>query len=149
MRLALLLLFLSCAGTANAEQPRFFEDWERTDTVLLGSALALSAIDWGQTKYATRETVTTTEIRRFHTDGTETVETSTTTSRQYREENPFLGRHPSRGDVDRYFAIAALGTVALSAVLPTRYRRYFLTGVIVVESLVVLRNHHLGIRVAF
>ena len=110
--------------------------------MLLGTAATLLVIDWGQTLSITHETETTASLN---------GQTPVVVSRQrpYHEKNPILGSDPSKNEIDRYFAVALLGTAGLAYVLPPTYRRYFLGGVIVVETLVVLRNHRIGMRVQF
>jgi hypothetical protein len=109
-------------GLRAAEQ---FHDWDRTDYVLLGAALTTIAIDWGQTRYIARHPQT------------------------YHEINPILGKHPSVGKVDRYFAASMLGTVGIAMVLPTTYRKYWLGGVAVFELGFIIHNKNLGIKVDF
>jgi hypothetical protein len=112
----LLLLF---SATANAEE------WPTADKALLGAAVGLLVVDWGQTRHITREP------NRFY------------------EKNPLLGSHPSLGEVDRYFALAILGTAGVAYVLPHQYRQWFLAGVITLELATVASNHRLGLRVSF
>ena len=102
-----------------------FADWDRTDSMLLGSALTLTAIDWGQTRDIAQH------------------------PERFSESNPILGAHPSVGRVDNYFLISMAGIVGLSAVLPSRTRKYVLGGVTFVEAVVVINNHGAGIRVSF
>jgi hypothetical protein len=109
--IAALLIFLSAEAHA--------EDY------LLGAAIGLLVIDWGQTR------AIATEPDRF------------------RERNPILGEHPSRGEVDRYFALSVAATAGLSYVLPDPYRTWFLTGVVVLEASAVINNHQLGVKVSF
>lgn len=92
--------------------------------MLLAAALTLTAADWAQTR----------QIQRY--------------PGAY-ELNPLLGRLPSAGQVNRYFAICAVSTVALSYTLPPRYSERFLKGMIIVEGLTVARNHYIGLRVQF
>ena len=111
-------------GDARLDQ-RYFRDWEQTDTVLLATALTASALDWAQTRYIARHP------DRFH------------------EINPILGRHPSVGRVDAYFALCGLAAVGLTAVLSKTHRRWFLAGVTVVETAFVLHNDGIGIKARF
>lgn len=136
--IAFLCLFVASAAHAQ---------WEKKDTALLGGALGLLVIDWGQTRDLAKshEYVTPAckdpSTRRF----VEPCEQAPL----YREFNPFLPAYPSTADVDRYFAIAVLGTAGLAYVLPTSYRRPFLGTVIVLESLVILHNHSIGLRFSY
>jgi hypothetical protein len=117
---AALLLWFTCA------RAELFEKWERTDSILLGTSLTTLAIDWGQTRDLARRQ-----------------------EPPFTEANPFLGKHPSVGRVDTYFAFVMAGTVGLSAVLPVTYRRWFLGGLTVLETAVIIDNHRLGLRVRF
>jgi hypothetical protein len=121
VKYALFALFISLSCPAHAD------DWTSTDTKLLAGALALQVIDWGQT----RDMVRRPQIEDFH------------------ENNPLLGKNPSIGRVDRYFALRMAGTVGLSYALPQRYRRWFLGGMIVIDSLYIINNHQIGLRAEF
>jgi hypothetical protein len=125
-----VLVLVSCNAQA--------QEWTRTDTAMLTGALGLLAVDWGQTRDLVRQQ----EPRIF-------MAGSGSPPREVHEKNPFLGETPSKREVDRYFLLAMAGTAGLSYVLPPTYRRWFLGGVIVVETAVVLRNHELGLRVRF
>lgn len=120
MRSILATALLTTACSAYADD--YFRDWRRVDSVLLVSAETLLVADWGQTHHVAR-----------HPD-------------EHLENNPVLGSHPSSGDVDRYFAVATLGTAIAAALLPPKPRRWFLGGVVVLEAVVVARNYRLGIR---
>jgi hypothetical protein len=100
------------------------DEWSATDKTLLGAATVLLVIDWGQTRTIAKD-------------------------ERFVEKNKILGPNPSVGDVDKYFAIATLGTIGLAYALPSQYRGYFLGGVVVLESVVVMRNHQLGIKASF
>lgn len=140
VRAALLAMLLIC-------QPAMAGDWETKDTALLGGALGLIAVDWAQTRDLVRSERYVTpacadpETRRF----------AEPCAREpaYREFNPLLPTHPSTRQVDTYFVAAIIGIAGLSYAMPTKYRRYFLGGVIVLESLVVLNNHRIGLRIAY
>jgi hypothetical protein len=114
----LLLVLLSWCGGASAA------DWETTDTLLLSSALTMTAVDWAQTRYIARHP-------------------------EYHEKNPALGSNPSVGKVDRYFGSAMIGTVGLAMLLPSTQRRWFLGGLLIVETAVVVNNHQIGIKAEF
>ena len=122
-RASLCAVLVLWFASAHAEP---FEKWERTDSILLGTSLATMAIDWGQTRDLARRP-----------------------QPPFTEANPFLGKHPSVGRVDTYFTLVMAGTVGLSAVLPLTYRRWFLGGLTVLETAVIIDNHHLGLRVRF
>jgi hypothetical protein len=127
--------------------------WERMDTYLLSGALGLMAIDWGQTRDLSTRYHDTYATPACADPSTRTIPLAgscpATRVYDHYEINPLLPAHPTNSQVDQYFAIAMIGTAGLSYVLPTRYRRPFLGAVIVLESLVVLHNHSLGLRISF
>lgn len=96
------------------------------DQLRMGAALAaVTVVDWAQTRYIADNP------DRFH------------------ETNPIMGRHPSIGRVDRYFATSILvGAVVLDA-LPSAYRDYALKAGLVLEVLVVSNNARIGVGVKF
>lgn len=96
------------------------------DQLRMGAALAaVTVVDWAQTRYIADNP------DRFH------------------ETNPIMGRHPSIGRVDRYFATSVLvGAVVLDA-LPSEYRDYALKAGLVLEVLVVSNNARIGVGVKF
>lgn len=117
--IAVAAVAFACAATATAGE--WTEDQKR-----MGAALAaVSVVDWAQTRYIADNP------DRFH------------------ETNPIMGRHPSIGRVDRYFATSVLvGAVVLDA-LPSEYRDYALKAGLVLEVLVVSNNARIGVGVKF
>jgi hypothetical protein len=103
----------------------FFGDWDRTDSLLLTTALSAMAIDWGQTRSIARNPA------------------------RFTEGNPILGPHPSVARVDRYFALAMLGTAGVAGILTPTPRKWFLGGVTAVEVVVIISNRGAGIRANF
>ena len=67
----------------------------------------------------------------------------------YQEENPILGPHPSNGSVNRYMAACALGHLAVSYLLPERYRPYWQYVTIGIEGGIVAHNLSIGVGVPF
>ena len=100
----------------------FMAEWDRTDSLLLTTALTTIAIDWGQTRDISRNP------DRFH------------------EGNPILGTHPGIGTVDKYFALAMAGTAVTAGFLTPTPRKWFLGGVTAVQVFVIISNHRIGIR---
>jgi hypothetical protein len=144
--LAVIALLVLSSGAAAG-------DWETKDTALLGGAIGLLAIDWAQSRDLAQRNATyyltpacsDPATRGFALSGPCPPQSS----HPYHETNPFLPSNPSTGDVDKYFALAIVGTAGLAYVLPTTYRRWFLGGVIVLESIVVMHNHSIGLRASF
>lgn len=104
-------------------QPARAQDWNDGDRALFATAMLLHVLDWGQTLHIVDDP-------RFY------------------ERNPILGRHPSRGDVNAYFAGTALLMFTLAHVLP-EYRRPLLWGYVAVGATVVGQNFGIGLRVRF
>ena len=106
-------------------QCRAGDEWDPASKYLAGSALAATLADWSQTRYIAK-----------HPD-------------QFYETNRVLGKHPTTGKVDAYFA----GSIALSYFiadqLPSNYRKIFLGGITVVEISFVNHNKSLGIGWSF
>jgi hypothetical protein len=131
MRRLLFVLLLSSA-------PAHAADWGERDTAMLGGALGLMAIDWAQTLDIARQTKCAAAVR-----------AQCASVPAYRETNPVLPTHPSASEVNRYFVLAMVGTVGISYALTPTYRRYFLGGVLLIEGVVVFRNHQIGVRASF
>src|SRR3990167_90446 len=81
---------------------KYQKNWSSDDTNRQLGYLLLHGLDWGQTKSIARN------------------------PNKYYETNPILGKHPSAGDVDRYFALTGLGHVGLSLLLSDpKWRKRF------------------------
>lgn len=118
----LLLLLLPLAARA---ETLLGDRWTQADTLREGAFLALLWADWRQT----REIVARPET--------------------YWEINPVLGRHPTAGRVDNYFAAAAFGHVLVALALPPPYRAAFQWVTVGWEADVVYRNYRIGLRFGF
>jgi len=108
-------------------------EWTTADTAREVTYLGLHVADWGQT-------LDIAENDDFY------------------ETNPVLGKQPSRGEVNRYFALTGLTHVAISAVLPNEAtfmshdwnpRASWQYVSIAVEGSTVYRNYKIGIRIEF
>lgn len=95
------------------------------DTVFRGASTALLIADWGQTREAAK-----------HPD-------------KYIETNPILGRHPSLGKVNLYFATGIAINFLAVPLLPGKLAPMFHSGVIMLELKTVLGNRAVGIRMSF
>ena len=106
---------------------RYRSNWSDEDTQRQLSYLLLHGVDWGQTKTIARN------------------------PNKWSETNPILGKHPSAGDVDKYFALTGLGHVGLSLLLSDpKWRKLFQNLTIGLEAGVTGRNKfHLGIGTDF
>lgn len=100
-------------------------DWTRADTAWQAASSALIVADWMQTRQIAAH------------------------PERWTETNPILGEHPSRGEVDAYFAACLIGNAAVAYMLPSPYRRWWQGATIAVQGYFVARNHSLGIRINF
>lgn len=97
---------------------------------MLSAALAVTAVDWMQTRKLTNPE-----------NGPE--------GKNYFERNPALNKYPSNGEINRHFLLQMAGTTALAFVLPQTYRRVFLGATLVWEIGLVANNHRIGLRASF
>jgi hypothetical protein len=106
--------------------PRWWEkhEWKESDTALQLSYTMLHLADWGQTLDI--------ENHPYHF-----------------ETNPLLGRYPTRGEINTYFATTLALHWLIARALPQRWRNQFQLGTIALEFDVVSDNHSAGIRVNF
>ncbi len=105
--------------------PARADEWSKTDIGLQAAATALMVVDWGQTLKAASQTD------------------------KYCEMNPILGKHPSRGRVNTYFATAIIGHAAISHILPQDYRRIWQSVFIGVELAATSINYQAGVKIKF
>lgn len=68
---------------------------------------------------------------------------------KFYENNLILGKHPSRGGVNLYFAGTLAASFLVTHVLPKEYRPYFQTLIISLETAVMASNHSLGVGMRF
>lgn len=130
--LVLGIALVFSASAANAEENR--RKWARTDTVAEVVSLLPYVIDWGQTLHIANHE------REYFADGSwENCE----------ETNPILGRKPSRGRVNIYFATSIAGHFLISRLLPNPYRRIWQAVTFGYEVGMVVKNDAIGIRIEF
>lgn len=65
------------------------------------------------------------------------------------EQNPMIGRHPTRGHVNRYFAASIALHAGIVWMLPRKWRPTFQAFTLGWEVGIVAHNAHLGLRVTF
>ena len=99
------------------------EDWTLTDKALATVTTATLLSDWRQTQGIAKQC------------GKGGIY----------EINPILGHCPRMRNVNAYFAGSIIGTLVLSNYLSGEYRKVFLIGVGVTESVVVKHNKDLGL----
>ena len=120
MKIALIALLLL---TGCAHRP--FEDWSKADTAREVAWQALHIIDWGQTLDIADNP------DRFH------------------ELNPLLGKHPSRGQVNRLFVAGAVAHPIAMGMFRPPYRAWLQYVSLGITGVVVTRNYHIGLRWGF
>jgi hypothetical protein len=70
-------------------------------------------------------------------------------SEPHYEQNPLLGKHPSQGKIDKYFAVSAIGHFGASELLPLRYRNGWQWLTIGISGAIVYHNYKIGLKVNF
>lgn len=119
-------LFLSFVLLMVLSSQVFANDpFDTTDKALFTASTIALVADWSQTRYIAA-----------HPD-------------RFYEQNPILGRHPSKQKVDLYFAGTIVGNYLIADALPSRYRKLWLGGVLAIELLLVAHNKHIGIKFHF
>jgi hypothetical protein len=161
---AVSLVFIAPLGCSAARAADWEAAWEGADSALLLGALATLAVDWHQTRkvtYVSQHTVVArSTVRSPGAAGLPSIGASANPSgplvtlsqeswRPHNETNPLLGTQPSNAEINRYFLFVVGGTVGLSYVLPNPYRRFFLGGMMLVETRMILRNDGIGLRMNF
>jgi hypothetical protein len=102
-----------------------FSDPSKKDIILEGTYQLLNLIDWHQSQIIAKR------------------------PNEYYEVNPFIGKHPSVGQVNTYFAISSLGHIGISYLLPRSHRNYFQYGTIVMKAGLVAYNKSAGLGLGF
>lgn len=124
MRHAIISLALAAAFSAPAAASDKGDAWTAAQKTAYTASIVANLVDWRQTRTIAKH------------------------PEQWRELNPFLGRHPSVSRVNNYF----LGTTAILALAPhvsPFYRKHMMGPVAVYLSVNALRNYHIGIRMDF
>jgi hypothetical protein len=98
--------------------PTFANNWTKQDTYNQTALLILQIIDYRQTSI----------------------------SPEFEETNPLLGKHPTQKQIDKYFMSLAVGTYAVSYILPKKFRGYWQYLQIISEAYCIGSNYSIGIR---
>lgn len=114
-------VLLAAGLNANAQS---FGDWSTLDKSLLLGATTFHLVDWGQTR------------------------TIAYNPNRWTENNPFLGKHPSVGEVNNYF-LSRLILVPLAAHLLPEYRTIILSIWFGAGVGFSAHNHSIGIRMTW
>lgn len=104
--------------------PAHAHDWTASEKGWAAAWLATRAVDWAQTRHIARNPA------------------------RFRELNPLLDRHPSLGDVNRYFIVSTAAMLLAAHYLP-KYRKGMLQVWFAVGAGYVAHNASIGIRMEF
>lgn len=115
---ALMLAILLIAWPVSAR------DWTGEEIGWGAAAAAVRLADWAQTRNIVRN------------------------PDRFRETNPLIGEHPSRGRVDGSFVLGSALLFGLAHYLP-EYRKQILKWFVVLGAGVVARNASIGVRMRF
>lgn len=102
-------------------------------------ALTLILTDWAQTRAMARQPA-------YDWEPLENSPGYYTWREQWRENNPLLGRHPSEGKVNTYFALSVLTYLVVQDALPEKYASLYRKGIILLEVTCVSQNLSIGVR---
>ena len=125
--LILVLLFIS--SPVHAEY-KFAENWTKTDTAYQATFLAITAVDWMQTRWMAKND--------WQWDG-----------EYHHESNPILGDYPDSKRVDTLVPLGMLAHTIVSMALPPDYRRIWQVLWIGVEGYCVTTNYSAGVHLEF
>lgn len=120
MRAILAVILLSLWSVAHATD----RSWSNEQIAWGAAALALAAVDYGQTLDIAKN------------------------PDKFKELNKFLGPHPTTAEVSRYFAIYVPVVAALAHFLP-EHRDTILKVYVGVQVVNTVRNFHVGLRLNF
>jgi len=121
MKTLIIILILLFPLSSNAA-----DKWTKTEIGLQVLSTGLQIIDWG----------TTLDIVDREDEG-------------YYELNPLLGKHPSKGAVNTYFAISVASNILLSHFLSNDGRKWWLSGRIIISGYLINNNYGIGLKVNF
>ena len=113
----LIILLTLLPITANA-----FDEWTDKDELRQRAYMALHLIDWMQTSKMASDDM-------------------------YFETNPLLGRHPSTGKINTYFAATLVFNYVVARTLQTKYRNTWQSFWLGVKTTYVGHNYQIGVRV--
>jgi hypothetical protein len=108
------MLFFGCSGNRT---------WTKGDVIRETAYLAVTAVDWRQTRTISKN------------------------PDLWYETNGFLGKHPTTSEVDRYFLAMGVGHVIVTHLIPHPYRQWWQYGSIGFSSYYVIHNNSIGIKI--
>lgn len=103
-----------------------FGEWTTADSVRQGVFTGLTMIDWAQTRYIAKHSPV-----------------------EVQEGNPILGKTPSLGRVNNYFAVSIVGHAAISYVLPRPWREGWQYVWIGIEGERIHHNYAMGVKLSW
>ena len=117
------MVFLTIILSILFSYPVFASDlWDKTDIGLATTSLILKAVDWRQSLYIAENPA------------------------HYKEANLIMKEHPSKNDVNTYFAASTLIQMSIAHYLPNKWRKIWLSTWIGVSGSNVAGNYVIGIR---
>ena len=125
--------------------------WTLSQKVKEGATLALLTIDYEQTRHIATDCTMEHHIVGHITNNyaieneyivTECIENNG-------EANPILGKSPNKRTVGNYFATVIITQFIIADVLPSKYRDYFLDGMITVEAVATAHNKAMHVSCKF
>jgi hypothetical protein len=124
------------SGNYSSKSGSRFDPWSDADVKREAVMIGVTTIDWLQTRNIARHNCTN----------------PSTGEHNCYESGPaasFIGKHPSIGQVNNYFALSMLAHVGIVSALPSKYRSVFQLTSIVYEASYVAGNYQIGISVKF
>ncbi len=121
MKTVIIIMILLFPLSINAA-----DKWTKTEIGLQALSTGLQIIDWG----------TTLDAAGRYDEG-------------YYELNPILGKYPSKGNVNTYFAISIASNILLSHFLSNDRRKWWLSGRIGISAYCVYNNYGIGLKINF
>lgn len=112
------------------------DPWTTGDTVRQGIVTALLIVDWSQTHYMATHNCPSAMPNCY------------VTFREDGNARAFVGSHPSVGQINNYFALAAVGHAAISYMLPRGWRDGWQYVWIGIETQTV-RTNYIGMKYGF
>ena len=122
MKKSLLLLIIPLASIFNTQC--LADNWSDEDNERQWAYTVLHAVDWAQT-HSIRNRADKFEI------------------------NPILGKQPSKGEVNKYFAGTLIAHWVVAKALPPKWRKAFQYVTISMERGIIDHNIRAGIRINF
>ncbi len=114
----IILMLLICSAPAIAGEP-----WSKGEVALEVVYQTLQFIDYNQTL-------------------------SIAADDEYTENNIFLGKNPQEEYIHAYFLATALGHIAVTEMLPPKYRRIWQMITIGIEAGYVSHNYSIGVHIS-